>query len=83
MQIECPEIGGRVFNQPSILQKLDEEEELLIQEQDQKMINIELDLPKSNQKEEVDAGKGSDDLIQIEQSMSAEYSANQLCADQV
>ena len=26
MQIECPEIGGQVFNQASVIKKLDEEE---------------------------------------------------------
>jgi len=39
VQIECPQIGGQVFHEASVIKKLDEE-----QSEEESMIDIDLDL---------------------------------------
>ena len=43
VQIECPQIGGQVFDEASVIKKLDEDEAENMAQEDQ-MIDIDLDL---------------------------------------
>ena len=60
MQIECPEIGGQVFNQASIIERLDEDE-AEDKAEDQRIIYIDLDLT-SPTKPELKDDQGIDNL---------------------